>query len=138
MQTYSIKEISQLFQLSASTLRYYEDIGLLKNVQRTQNNQRIYTDEHIGRLGSIACFKNTGLPISKMLDFFYYEENISEHIDEIIALVAEHEAHIHEEINQMQEELLHIGQKSRYYHALKEAIDSGSPWPCWNDFSCET
>ncbi len=138
MQTYSIKEISKCFHLSASALRYYEEIGLLKNVQRTPNHQRIYTDEHIGRLYSIACFKNTGLPISKMLDFFHYEENITEHIDDIISLVSEHESHIQEEILKMQTDLLHIQQKVRFYHGIKDAINSGKEWPCWGDYSRES
>jgi len=138
MQTYSIKEISERFKLSASTLRYYEDIGLLKNVQRTPNNQRIYTDEHISRLCGITCFKNTGLPISKMLDFFYYEENITEHIDDIIALVSEHEAHIYEEIQKMQKDLLHIQQKVLFYNGVKDAIQSGKEWPCWGNYSLES
>lgn len=33
-QTYSIKEVSQLTQLSADTIRYYEKIGLLPPVNR--------------------------------------------------------------------------------------------------------
>lgn len=138
MQTYSIKEISKRFHLSASTLRYYEDIGLLKNVGRTPNNQRIYTDEHISRLCGITCFKNTGLPISKMLDFFYYEENITDHIDDIIALVSEHETYIHEEIQKMQKDLLHIQQKVRFYNGIKDAINSKKEWPCWSDYSRES
>ena len=91
MKTYSINEISKLFDVQSSTLRYYEDMGLLENVGRTKTNQRIYTDEHISRLNAISCFKNTGLPISKMQDFFRYEKDLSNNIEDIIQLVTEHE-----------------------------------------------
>lgn len=47
MKTYTIKEISQMFYLPSSTLRYYEEMGLLTDVGRTVSGQRIYTDEHV-------------------------------------------------------------------------------------------
>ena len=43
MKTYSIREISELFSLPASTLRYYESEGLLPNVEKSSSGQRIYT-----------------------------------------------------------------------------------------------
>lgn len=134
MKTYTIKEISSLFNTPASTLRYYEDIGLLVNVHRTANNQRLYTDEHINRLNAISCFKNTGLPISKMQEFFKFENNLKDNIDNIIELVTEHEKNINEQIQKMQHELLHIEHKVRYYNGIKQAINSNSQWPCWDDF----
>ncbi|QTG90716.1 MerR family DNA-binding transcriptional regulator, partial [Vibrio furnissii] len=39
----NIKAFSELTGLSAYTLRYYEKIGLLKNVQRTPSGRRVYT-----------------------------------------------------------------------------------------------
>ena len=41
----NIKEFSNLVGLSAHTLRYYEKIGLLKNVQRTSSGHRAYTSK---------------------------------------------------------------------------------------------
>lgn len=140
MKTYTIKELSSICDLTSSTLRYYEDIGLLVHVHRTENNQRLYTDEHINRLNAIRCFKNTGLPLSKIQDFFQFESNLEENIDSIIALVTEHEKNIREQIGRMQHELLHIQHKVRYYNGIKQAIVSNSEWPCWEDENnlCDT
>lgn len=135
MKTYSINELSKLFNVPSSTLRYYEDMGLLVNVGRTQTNQRIYTDEHIARLNAISCFKNTGLPISKMQDFFRYEANLEENIEAIIELVSEHEKNITEQIKKMQAELSHIEHKVRYYNGIKNAIDEKKAWPRWEDYN---
>ena len=135
MQTYTIKELSQLFQVQASTLRYYEQIGLLPAVERTENGQRIYNDSHLQRLRAIDCFKNTGLPIAKMLDFFQYETNLCCNINEIIELVTTHEENIRKQIAQMETDLLHIQQKVRFYNGIKAAIDTNQPWPDWEDYS---
>ena len=41
-QTYTIREMSERFGLPASTLRYYEEIGLLTDVIHTESKKRIY------------------------------------------------------------------------------------------------
>lgn len=134
MNTYTIRELSQRFNVPSSTLRYYEDMGLLENVGRTGNNQRIYTEEHIRRLEGIHCFKRTGLPIAKIQEFYKYENDLDAHIDDIIQLVSEHEENIQAKIAELQQELLHIQHKVRFYNGIKEAIVSGKPRPKWGDF----
>lgn len=78
MITYTIKEISEKTGLPHSTLRYYEKIGLLTDVIH-KNNKRIYTEEHLRRVEGIQCFKNTNLPIKKILEFYRYEENLEKY-----------------------------------------------------------
>lgn len=134
MNTYTIKDLSQRFEVPSSTLRYYEDIGLLENVGRTENNQRIYTDEHIRRLEGIGCFKKTGLPIARIQKFYRYEKDVDAHIDDILQLVTEHEANIQAKIAELQQELLHIQHKVRFYNGIKNAIETGEPQPKWEDF----
>lgn len=134
---YSIKEMSQFYNVPASTLRYYEDIGLLVNVGRTESGQRIYTDEHIRRMDGINCFKNTGLPIAKIQEFFLYESDVENNIDKIIALVTKHEEDTKQQIAKMQNDLLHIQQKVRHYQGIKTAITNGTKWPDWADSAQE-
>lgn len=132
MKTYTIRELSQMTNTPASALRYYEEIGLLTQVIR-EGNRRIYNDSHLDRLHAIQCFKNTGLPIAKMQDFFRYEENIPEHIDDIVQLVTEHENHIEEQIAVLQKELGHIRHKVRFYNGIKTAITENRCWPDWEE-----
>lgn len=134
MNTYTIREISERYQLPASTLRYYEEIGLLENVGRTANHQRIYTDEHLRRLDGINCFKNTGLPIAKIQEFYLYESDVEANIDKIITLVTKHEEDTKQQIAKMQNDLLHIQQKVRFYQGIKDSILSKTERPTWEDF----
>lgn len=132
MPNYTIRELSRLTDNTASTLRYYEDIGLLTDVKREGKN-RIYNDCHLARLNAIQCFKNTGMSIAKMQEFFRYDENIPCHIDDIIALVTEHEADIEEQIAVLQKELAHIQHKVRFYNGIKSAITENRKWPKWEE-----
>ena len=134
MTTYTIKQVSQMFGLPASTLRYYEEIGLLPAVEKTKANQSIYTEEHIGRLGAIRCFKETGMSMAKLLEFFTYEEEEQEHIEEILALLKEQDRHVAEQIEKLQSARKQINRKLRYYSDIKASMDSGSAYPFWGDY----
>lgn len=134
MKNYTIQEISQQYDIPASTLRYYEDIGLLTCVERNENNQRIYNDNHIGQLNAITCFKRTGMPIAKIQKFFALSQNMDKNVDKILDLIYDHEANIQSQIAKMQDDLAHIRHKIRHYRGIKEAIESGQPWPRWEDF----
>ena len=87
MHTYTIREISELFSLPASTLRYYESEGLLPLVEKNSSGQRIYTKEHIDRLQCINCFKRTGMTIPQLRKFFEYETDEALYINDIIQLL---------------------------------------------------
>lgn len=133
METYTIRELSERFGLPASTLRYYEDLGLLQNVTHTAQQKRIYTLEHVNRLTAIECFKQTGLPLQKMLLFFEYEKDLPAHIDDIIKLVTDQEEDIKAQMESLQQGLLHIQDKVRFYTGIREAINQDKPWPTWEE-----
>ena len=41
MKTYTIKEVSELFNIPNSTIRYYEEIGILTKVERNSVGKKI-------------------------------------------------------------------------------------------------
>lgn len=134
MKTYNIREIGQIFDVPSSTLRYYEELGILPEVKRDEHKQRVYTDEHIDRLQAITCFKRTGLPMSKIHDFFEYAENLRDNIDKVVDMMENHEKYIVDQMEKMQQDLDHIRQKVRFYNGIKKAIEKDEPWPSFDDF----
>ena len=134
MKSYNIREIGQIFDVPSSTLRYYEELGILPEVKRDEHKQRVYTDEHIDRLQAITCFKRTGLPMSKIHDFFEYAENLRDNIDKVVDMMENHEKYIVDQMEKMQQDLDHIRQKVRFYNGIKKAIEKDEPWPCFDDF----
>lgn len=134
MKTYTIKEIPQLFQLPSSTLRYYEEMGLLKNVDRTPSGQRIYTEDHIGCLKAICCFKRAGLTITDISRFFTLEDNEFTNIDEILALLYKHRTHMEQKLEEITADLIHINEKIAYHEAIKKAIAENRELPSWREF----
>lgn len=133
-KTYSIRELGSMFHLPASTLRYYEEQGLLPPVLRNGQGQRVYTQEHIDRLCAIDCFKKTGLTLSKIHEFFDYEKQMEQNIDKLIEIVTLHEQDTIKQLEEMKQNLAHIHQKVLYYNAIKEAYETHAPFPCFSDF----
>ena len=66
MGEYRISQLAERTGFSASTLRYYEQAGLLPNTARTPGGYRSYDDRAVGRLRFIARAKQLGLPLEEI------------------------------------------------------------------------
>ena len=64
-----ISEVSEKFNISADTLRYYEKIGLIPPVNRDSSGVRNYTEEDCNWIEFILCMKNAGLPIKTLIKY---------------------------------------------------------------------
>ena len=65
---YSIGEISKMFQLPISTLRYYDKEGLFPHLKRV-NGVRQFSESEIETLRVIDCLKNSGLEIKDIKEY---------------------------------------------------------------------
>lgn len=131
--TYSITDLSKKFDLPASTIRYYEKIGLLENVEHANSYRRVYNDSHIDRLNAIECFKKALLPLDEIKCFFTYEKNMKANADKILEMMKNQEAKTIESIEALQTGLDHLQKKIRFYTLVNEAVKNNTPMPSWND-----
>jgi len=63
---YTIGQLARQYNLSRSTLIYYDGIGLLKPSNRSKSNYRMYSEEDAGRLEQICLYRKTGLPVESI------------------------------------------------------------------------
>ena len=133
MKNYTIREISEMFELPSSTLRYYESEGLLPEVPKSSSGQRIYSDEHVERLKCINCFKRTGMTIPQLRKFFIYEADEAAHIDKIISLLKDQEQIVNEKLIQLQKDSAHVHHNVESYSEIKHALENNLPLPVWVD-----
>lgn len=62
----SIAEVCENTGLSPRTVRYYEEIGLLPDVRRSEGGRRVYGRDAIQRLGFIQRLKALGVPLAEI------------------------------------------------------------------------
>ena len=65
---YTIGNLVKEFQLSRSTLLYYDKIGLLKPSQRTESDYRLYSEQDFNRMSKIAMYKKAGLSLEAIAE----------------------------------------------------------------------
>ncbi len=72
---YIIYQLAKSTDISSRTLRYYDEIGLLKPAYLNSSGYRIYCDEEINRLQEILYFRQMSLllaTIKTLLQKPYY------------------------------------------------------------------
>ncbi len=97
---YRIGEVAEATGFPTSTLRYYEDEGLLPRPERTVAGQRVYTDAHVERLRFMARGKRLGLTLEEIADLADAWDNLDCSIthEQLLELLDTKLAHVHEEI----------------------------------------
>ncbi len=64
-----ISEVSERFDISADTLRYYERVGLIPAVNRNQSGIRDYDQGDVDWVNFIKCMRSAGLPIDVLTEY---------------------------------------------------------------------
>ncbi len=64
-----IAEVCERYGISHDTLRYYERIGLIPPVNRSESGVRDYNELDIRRVEFIKCMRSAGLPIEALIEY---------------------------------------------------------------------
>lgn len=62
----SIGQVAKEVGLSAKTIRYYEEAGIFKPLERKDNQYRIFSDKDIKRLKLIKEIRLLGIPLKEV------------------------------------------------------------------------
>lgn len=124
MEQYSISDISKMFNLPISTLRYYDAEGLFPNIER-KNNIRIFTIHEIEQLRVIECLKKSGLEIKDIKRFMSLCSKGSSTYIERLELFKKQKAQVEKQIQELNDTLNMIEFKCFYYStAIKDGNET--------------
>ncbi len=73
----TVKDVSEISRVSIRTLRYYDEIGLLKPTELSDAGYRLYDNKALERLQEIMFFKELEIPledIKKIMDSPNYDK----------------------------------------------------------------
>ena len=113
----TIKEVSQKYNISQDTLRYYERVGLIPTVARTSGGIRNYTENDLGWVENAICMRNAEVPIEAL--FEARRQLLQEQLD---ALKEQH-AQIEATMKRLKYKI------SRYENAVKTGVLSWDDCP---------
>jgi DNA-binding transcriptional MerR regulator len=110
-----ISEVSEQCDISADTLRYYERVGLLPPVNRTQSGIRDFSELDVRRVEFIKCMRTAGLPVEVLIEYYRLVQQGDETMEDRKAILVEHRAEIKARMDELQKTLDLLDYKISYY-----------------------
>lgn len=116
---FTIGQLCKQFNLSRSTLLYYDKIGLLKPSSRNEANYRLYTDADVHKMELINTYRQTGLPLDEIAQLLESDENKS------CSILEQRLQQLNKEINQLRQQQQVIVQliEQQELHAHSRSIN---------------
>ncbi len=72
---YSIGQMARAGHCQVQTIRYYEQVGLLKKAQRNAGNQRVYDQAQMDRLKFIRHSRELGFSLEQIREILALSDN---------------------------------------------------------------
>ncbi len=116
---YTIGEVSKMFNLPISTLRYYDKQGLFPNLTR-KGGIRKFSDNEIEALRVIECLKKSGLEIKDIKLFMEWCSEGSSTYTKRYDLISIQKEKVEAQINQLCKTLDMLKFKCWYYQELQK------------------
>jgi DNA-binding transcriptional MerR regulator len=107
----TITEVSQKYDMTADTLRYYERIGLIPPVNRNASGVREYTEEDCRWVQFMKCMRGAGLSIEVLIEYITLFQEGSSTIKVRKELLIEQRSQLAEKIKEMQQTLGRLDNK---------------------------
>lgn len=122
----SIGELATSLGLTTRTIRYWEEVGLIESVQRSDGATRGFTPYYVRRIKFIIKLKELGLTIKEMQDLYvaYGEAKQTERmVPRLVEILDEHIGKIDEKISKLaslKKEILSYRQTMETKFGIKE------------------
>lgn len=120
---YTIKEVSEMTGIPASTLRYYDKEGLLPFVVRKESGYRLFADSDVGMLQVIECLKNTGMSIKDIRQFAEWAQQGDASLQQRYEMFLERRRAVEKQMEDLKKTMELIEHKCWYYET---AIAAGT------------
>ena len=91
-QVVTIQKAAVLTGVAEHTLRWYERIGLVPDVQRSSNGRRTYSAVNLRWIRILRSLRSTGMPVAVLKDFT--ERHRSGDAEQALRILRLHRAHL--------------------------------------------
>lgn len=114
----TIKEISEKYDITKDTLRYYEKIGLISEVPRSKNGIRNYDEASCKRIEFIKCMRSAGVEIEILIKYMDLLEKGTKTAIDRRDLLAEQKAKLLEKQKSINETIERLDYKLKLYDEI--------------------
>ncbi len=139
---YTIREVSKMFDIPPTTLRYYDKEGLLPYVGRKESGYREFSENDVQMLRVIECLKKSGMSIKEIRQFADWVQMGDASIKERLEMFQNRKRAVEQQMEDLKKTMELIEYKCWYYEtalvAGTEAIhkqnqdENGCTPECYN------
>lgn len=127
----TIKEVGEKYGISGDTLRYYERIGMIPPVARTESGIRNYTEKDLSFIELVLCMRGAGLPIEAIIEYVKLYQQGDETFAARLALLQDQRETLIEQKEKIENALNRLNYKIARYEV---AVETGKL--IWNGDEC--
>lgn len=124
---YTVKEVAEIVNLSSYTIRYYENTGLIPNVDRSDGNIRLFSDYNLNWLKLVHCLRATGLSIEGVKRYIDMCQQGDSTIPERAEIIFKQEKILSNQIKLLKKQMEVLKYKKKFYQNL---LATGQKDPC--------
>ena len=121
----TIKEVSERYDLSQDTLRYYERVGMIPPVHRTASGIRDYQPDDLGWIELAKCMRGAGLPVEAIIEYVKLTQEGEHTIPARLQLLTEQRELLLEQKEKIDTTLADGGATAAACHSNQESIPHG-------------
>ena len=119
----TIKEVCERYDITPDTLRYYERVGVIPEVNRTKSGIRDFTEEDIKWVENAVCMRSAGVPVEMLIEYVKLFQEGDSTITARRNLLIEARAKVQKNLDKYQATIDRLNYKiSRYEEAVKTGI----------------
>ena len=118
---YTIREVSEMFHIPATTLRYYDKEGLLPYVGRKESGYREFSESDVQMLRVIECLKKSGMSIKEIKQFADWVQMGDDSLKERLEMFQNRKRAVDQQMEDLKKTMELIEYKCWYYETALAA-----------------
>ena len=127
---YTVKDVAKIMNVSAHTVRYYDNEGLIPFVSRTQSNVRKFSDYNLSWFKMVHCLRATDLSINDIKTYIDLCLKGNKTIPQRAKIIFNQEKILKGHLKELQDQMKLLQKKKKYYNNLLKNKSSD----VWNPF----
>lgn len=126
-RSYTIRETAALTGLPASTLRYYEQVGVISPISRgASSGHRVYGEDDLDQLMAVSCLAATGMGLDDMRHYMTNARRGAAAAAEQRELLEQQQRHLTVEAERLVLRQRYVDLKIAYWQAVEDGDDARS------------
>ena len=128
----TIAQVSAASGLSAATLRFYEDEGLIPPVPRDGAGNRRYGEHEISRVNAVRCLRAAGLSLADMKRYFSMIDDGADTLRVRREILLQTRERLRSQRVELKRCMDYLALKLEFYGKMIEAVEQGREMPTFS------